>query len=119
MSCDGGAAKESEVSGVIASNTRHLANFLAFTKSNCGDGFFELMELNAGFFRQTAHNVSALLGARFYNPSHPVRTQRVHIRLNDPQDLMIDGEFYEDVVSIDIQILPSALACGRRVQLSL
>jgi len=117
-SCGNGIALKRRVSGLIANNTRHLANFLAFPKSNCADGFFELMELSAGFFWQTAHNVSALLGARFYNPCQPVTTQRAYVRLDDPQDLMIDGEFYEDTVSIRIQILPSALACSRRIQLT-
>lgn len=118
ISYGNGIALKKEVSGLIANNTRHLANFLAFPKSDCGDGFFELMELSAGFFRQAAHNASALLGARFYNPCRPVRMQGVCVRLNNPQDLMIDGEFYEDVLSIRIQILPSALACSRRIQLT-
>ena len=100
--------------GLVIGNTRHLANFLAFPDGSCQDGFFDVMELDAGFFRQNLHNVSALLGSRFCGPSALVRTRSAQIRLEAPQPLLIDGEIFPDVVSMDVRILPRELACNWR-----
>ena len=43
---------ERRVTGFLASNTRHVANFcLAFPNARPDDGFFEVMELTSGFIR--------------------------------------------------------------------
>jgi diacylglycerol kinase (ATP) len=114
ISCEHGYGRKENLKGVIASNTRYVANFLAFPEASCCDGYFDLMELNAGYFGQILHNLSTLTEKDFRNPFNLIRTRSTRLQLQEPQELLIDGEFYPDVVSIDIRILPRALACSRR-----
>jgi diacylglycerol kinase family enzyme len=104
--------REVRLSGFIANNTRYLANFLAFHQASCADGLFEIMEMDAGLAKQAAHNLSALSGTRFYEPYPHVQARTAQLCLETPQDLMIDGEVFPAVLSVDIQILPAALACN-------
>jgi diacylglycerol kinase (ATP) len=114
---EGGCARELRLSGFIANNTRHLANFLAFRGGDCSDGLFEIMEMNAGRAKQTAHNLSALSRMGVYEPYPPKQVRSAEVCLETPQDLMIDGEILHDVISFNIGILPSALVCnGPRTQ---
>jgi diacylglycerol kinase (ATP) len=106
------APRDVRLSGFIANNTRHLANFVGFLKSSFCDGQFEVMEMNGGVLKQNAHNLSALSGTGFYEP-HPVRhTTTARLQLEAPQILMMDGEVIPNIVSIRVDILPSALACN-------
>ena len=105
-------SREVRLSGFIANNTRYLANFLAFHQGSCSDGLFEIMEMDAGLLKQTTHNLSALSGTRVYEPYPHMQASSAHVRLETPQDLMIDGEVFQAVLSLDIQILPAALACN-------
>ena len=109
---DGGIARDLRLSGFIANNTRHLANFLAFHQGNCSDGLFEVMEMSAGRVKQAAHNLSALSGKRAYEPYPPRQARSARLSLEAPRNLMIDGEIFPNVVSLDIRILPSALECN-------
>jgi len=106
------AQRVSELSGFIANNTRHVANFLAFRQASCSDGIFEVMEMDAGLAKQTLHNLSALSGTGAYEPYAPRQTTCAHVQLESPQNLMIDGEIIPDVVSVGIRILPSAVRCN-------
>lgn len=103
--------KEVRLTGFIANNTRYLANFLAFHHGSCRDGLFEVMEMDAGFLKQTMHNVAALSGTRVYEPYSRMQARSAQLLLETPQELMLDGEFFRDVLSLNIRILPSALAC--------
>ena len=114
ISCEHGRAQRKCLKGIIANNTRYIANFLAFPKASCCDGYFDLMELNAGYFSQNVHNLSALTGTSLEGSFNLSRARRTRFVLQEPQELMIDGEFYPDVMSIDIRILPRVLACNKR-----
>jgi diacylglycerol kinase family enzyme len=114
ISCEHGRVQRKRLKGIIANNTRYVANFLAFPRASCCDGYFDLMELNAGYLSQNVHNLSALTGTSFNGSFDLSRARRTRLLLQEPQELMIDGEFYPDVMSIDIRILPRALACSRR-----
>jgi diacylglycerol kinase family enzyme len=106
------ARREVRWSGFIANNTRHLANFVAFRNASLCDGQFEVMEMNGGAVKQTAHNLSALSGTGYYEP-HPVKqTTTTQLYLESPQNLMMDGEIVPNVLSIRVNILPAALACN-------
>lgn len=106
------APREVWLSGFIANNTRHVANFQAFRLASCSDGLFETMEMDAGLAKQTLHNLSALLGTGAYEPYTPMQARNAKIQLDTPQNLMIDGELFPHAVSVDIRILPSALVCN-------
>ncbi len=95
----------------IANNTRHVANFLVFPEASCRDGFIDLLELVCGFIGQSLHNISALLGSSLFRRDHLSRATNLQIRLREPQDIMIDGEIFPDIVSVHIRMMATALAC--------
>lgn len=105
-------ARDVRLSGFAANNTRHVANFMAFRQASFCDGRFETMEMNAGLIKQTAHNLSALSQTGLYEPYPLHQTTNAHLQLEHPQVLMMDGEIVPNVVAIQIDILPSALACN-------
>jgi diacylglycerol kinase family enzyme len=105
-----GDAACAQLTGFIASNTQHLANFMALPRASCRDGLFDVMELRATYFAQLAHNLSALSSLGFYNPVEPRQTAEISVRLERPQPLMIDGELHPDVAAFQIRLLPSAAA---------
>jgi diacylglycerol kinase family enzyme len=111
ISREDGSPQKTSLKFFIANNTRHAANFLVSPGANCRDGFIDLLELDAGFLAQTFHNVSALLGSGLFRRNHLSRAKSIHLRLQEPQELMIDGEILPDIISVRIQILPLALAC--------
>jgi diacylglycerol kinase (ATP) len=111
---ENGSRKETRLKLFIASNTRHLANFRVFPEASCRDGFIDLLELDSGFFQQSIHNISGLFGSTLFRRDHVSRAKSIGLRLQQPQELLIDGEIIPDVVSIRIRIMPMALACIHR-----
>jgi diacylglycerol kinase (ATP) len=107
-----GIPREVRLSGFIANNTQHLANFLTFRNGSCCDGRFEVMEMDAGMVKQTMHNLSALSGTGVYEPYADKQAASAKVTLETPQHLMLDGEILPDVVAFDIRILPAALECN-------
>lgn len=107
-----GPAREVRLSGFIANNTRHLANFVVFRNADCRDGMFDVMEMDAGVVMQTMHNLSALSGTGAYEPYASMQARSAKLRLQQPQTLMLDGELLPDVVAIDVRLLPAALECN-------
>jgi diacylglycerol kinase (ATP) len=107
-----GDSREVRLSGFIANNTRHLANFMTFDRASCGDGLFEVMEMDAGLVKQTLHNLSALSGTGAYEPYPNRQTRIARVRLETAQDLMMDGEIFPGVVAFEVRILPAALECN-------
>ncbi len=109
----GESGRELWLSGLIANNTHHIANFHGYPEAHCADGVFEVMEMDGGMPRQTAHNLSALSGTGIYQP-YPLRqTTAARVHLKTPQDLMLDGEIFPCAVDVEIRLLPAALACNR------
>ena len=104
--------KDVHLTGFIANNTRHIASFVAFRKASFSDGLFDTMEMTAGMLRQTLHNASAISGAGAYEPCAFAKTNSATLQLETPQDLVLDGEIFPDVVQVEIKVLPSALACN-------
>ena len=109
---DDEAARDVRLSGFVANNTRHVANFVAFRGGSCRDGTFDVMEMDAGVVKQGMHNVSALSGTGVYEPYPQRQARRAQVWLEAPQGLMLDGEMFPDVVALDVQILPRALECN-------
>jgi diacylglycerol kinase (ATP) len=109
---DDGPARDVRLSGFVANNTRHVANFVAFRGGDCCDGTFDVMEMDAGVVKQAVHNVSALSGTGVYEPYPRRQARRAQVGLEAPQSLMLDGELFPDVVALDVRILPRALECN-------
>jgi diacylglycerol kinase family enzyme len=104
-----GGSVEKCLTGFVANNTRYLGNFLALPGARCHDGHFDVMEMRAGFIRQSVHNLSALSRLQFYNPVRLTAMTRVALTLKRPQELMVDGELFEDVISLQIGLRESAV----------
>jgi diacylglycerol kinase family enzyme len=104
-----GAVHERCLTGVIANNTRHVANFVGFPSASAVDGAFDLMEMRVGMLRQSLHNVSALTQLHFYQPATLRRSTSVSVALGQPSDLLVDGELFTGVMAVDITIRPGAL----------
>jgi diacylglycerol kinase family enzyme len=103
---------ERRLTGFLASNTRHAANFEVFPHARYNDGSFEVMELMAGFAKQSLHNLSSLSQLRFYGPPARGKLTNVCVDCEEPCKLLVDGELYANVVSLEIRVLPAALACA-------
>jgi len=104
------------LTGFIASNTRHLGNFLSLPRASCHDGHFDVMELHSGFLRQTVHNLSMLSGLQFYSPATFATKTKTALALSRSQELMVDGELIAGVTSLRIRVQASAMefVCGRQ-----
>jgi diacylglycerol kinase family enzyme len=113
VTCSDEAPVEDRVTGVIASNTRHAASFVVFPEADCGDGTFEALELARGRVGQWLHNVSALTRIPLVAPRVRRGLERLRLDLREPHDLLVVGEIQPGVVSVDIVILPRALALAR------
>lgn len=112
VSYDGFPMQTRSLTGFIANNTRHLANFVGFPDAACDDGWFDVVELDAGFAKQTLHNLSALRGSR--SPAaRPFRCQTIEARLAEPARVMVDGQIYSGVTGLSMRVAPAALECHR------
>jgi len=102
------------LTGFIANNTRHLGNFLSLPAASCHDGHFDVMELHAGFLRQNVHNLSMLSGLQFYSPVTFASKTSTSLALSRSQELMVDGELFPGVTSLQIRLQASAaeFVCG-------
>lgn len=97
------------LTGLVASNTRHLANFVAVPHACCHDGHFDVMEMSSDFLHQTLHNISALSGLQFYSPVALKPMTSLNIVLKRPEELMIDGELFGNVASLNVRVRAAAV----------
>jgi diacylglycerol kinase family enzyme len=98
------------LTGIVANNTRHMANFVGAPAASCGDGEFDILRLRAGYFGQAAHNLSAISRLGFYQPVKPEKARALSVELQRPERLMIDGELFEDVIAFEVRVLPGAVS---------
>ncbi len=99
------------LSGMLINNTRHAGNFCAFKDASPCDSMFDVMELNAGFFRQSLHNLSVLSEKYFYEPGITRRARSLSVTGDSPFDLMVDGEIVEDVLNVEIKLSDAKISC--------
>jgi hypothetical protein len=108
----GDSVRAARLTGWLATNTRYVANFLAAAGADCSDGRFEALELGAGYFRQGLHNLAAL-ARQSYAPVAPRPTSVAHLAFDQPRTLLIDGELFRSVQSVDIEVVRGAVNCAR------
>jgi len=114
LAYDRGVPESKSLTGLILSNTRYVGNFLAFPKASLQDGSFDVVELNADFWRQNFHNLAVLAKRYSYLPTLPKSAASLLLRLESPQDLMIDGEIYPGIVYAEIRVSPKKLTCYQK-----
>lgn len=107
-----GRANEVRLTGLVANNTRHIANFLALPRARLSDGVFDVLELRQGYIGQGLHNLSAVLQSG-WTPVPPIPATRVQLSMMQPATLLVDGELHPDVIALDVRMLPAALTCSR------
>ncbi len=105
---DTDAIQRRSVTGIVINNTRYLANFLAFPPASLSDGLSDVLESHVGWARQCLHNLSILSRRDFYHPARHSQTSRMHIRLDKPDMLMVDGELFDAVTEVKVSCLASA-----------
>jgi diacylglycerol kinase family enzyme len=110
---DGRSLHHRRLAGLIISNTRHLANFVAFPNADWADGRLDVMEMCAGPVVQNARNLSALCGVDLCAPAPIEQVHTVRLRFALPADVMIDGEIFDRLSALEVRILPGALRCRR------
>lgn len=108
---DSFAPRQKFIKGIMLTNTHHTANFVCLPDTTCDDGKAEAIEFNAGAFGQILHNISVLTKQYFVDPYFNTTFKHLKVELEQPDSLMIDGEIYEDVMSLEVELLPSALNC--------
>jgi diacylglycerol kinase (ATP) len=110
---DDGAPTKTRLNGLIVSNSRHLANFVAFPEADLTDRYLDLMELSAGPLSQNLRNLSALAGIDFCRPAPIRKIRHLRVSLRNHAAIMIDGEIFEDVVEFEATVAPRAIRCRR------
>ncbi|MBN2011143.1 hypothetical protein JW960_17490 [candidate division KSB1 bacterium] len=96
---------------LVVNNTSYAGKFLLFPNAVVDDGYFDIAESNAGFFKQNVHNIAVFSKTYFYDPSHIRKAHSLTIELESPHSVMIDGEIFSSVLNIKITILPHVLSC--------
>ncbi len=101
------------VTGLLVSNTRHAANFTVFPAASYCDGSIEVMELRAGYLGQSLHNLSTLSGVPLRRPPAIKGIARVSVTCLRPQTLLVDGELFSSVVSLEVCVQPNVLSVSQ------
>ncbi len=111
VSIDGNKHLEGRLSNLMVNNTRHAGNFSAFRGSKLGDGHLEILLARADPLQQMLHNVAVLTKTYFYQTAAEIPAHQLELTLPFPQRLMIDGELWEDVRELKLEVLPECLQC--------
>ncbi len=107
---DGSSAVSKDLKGILVNNTRHVGGFTAIREAQLDDGLVDVLELNAGYFSQTAHNSSEVTGLGIWRPARHVQFSEATVRAEEPLLLMLDGELVPGIVGVDVKLLPRALS---------
>ena len=108
---DNGPGVRKRLTGLMVQNTRHAGNFEVSPGARSNDGFFDIVETDAGFVGQTLHSVSVLSRTHFFRPAGTGCAATMRIEPETPQLLMIDGELLTGIVDIGITVVPRRLKC--------
>ncbi len=103
------------LTGLLVNNPPYLADFMYSPEVSLDDGYFEVIEMRGGSFQQTLYNISVLLKSNRYAPGILWRTASLHVVLEEPRYLMLDGEMFPHIIQVDIQIVPQILACCSKI----
>jgi diacylglycerol kinase family enzyme len=109
LQCDDGESESRELTGVVISNSRYVGPFLGFPSSNLCDGICHTVEMRVGRLRQTLHNLSSLSAFGFYEPLARRDVRSIHVTLEEPALLKIDGELRDSVREIRGRVHPGAV----------
>jgi diacylglycerol kinase family enzyme len=102
------AMQRRKLTGIVINNTRYLANFLVFPRASLSDGLVDVLESRVGWTGQCLHNLSILTRRNFYDPVRRCQTPKLHICLDKPGSLMIDGERFNAVSELRVRCLAAA-----------
>lgn len=97
--------------GLVVSNTRHLANFRALPDADPRDGLLDVMEQCCHWPRQLLYNLAVFANSRACGPLSLRQVAAECIELAEPRTLMADGELLEGVVRVAVECRPGAVIC--------
>lgn len=98
--------------GIVINNTRHLANFRGLPDADVHDGKLDVMELDAGWWRQLLHNSAVLAGCRCFGPRRLTQVREVNVTFDEPCTVMLDGELWPRVAQLAVACRPGAVRCA-------
>jgi diacylglycerol kinase (ATP) len=98
--------------GIVINNTAHLANFRGLPDATLQDGKLDVMELDAGWWRQLLHNLSVLAGRRRHGSAQLLQSRSVSVTFDEPCTIMADGELWPGVRRLEVHCRPSAVRCA-------
>lgn len=111
ISYDSTPPQKKIIKGIMLTNTHNTANFVCLPNTACNDGKAEAIEFNYRPFKQILYNISVLTKKYFIHPYFNTTFNQLKLELEQPDLLMIDGEIYEDVMSLEVKLLPGSLNC--------
>jgi len=100
--------EEIEFTNFIINNTKYAGNVCIFPRADLGDSLFNLFFARTNVFTQQLWNVAVATKTYFYYPGEKAAS-KLHIILNRPCSLMLDGEIINPVKEIEYSIAPQKL----------
>jgi diacylglycerol kinase (ATP) len=111
MSIDGGPEAAVQLTGILANNTGHIGNALAFPGASLADGMLDVFSLERAWPRQCLHNLQMVTGWPIRGVPAPWRARRLRLRCSQPEVAMLDGELIGGIRELELACHPAAATC--------
>jgi len=107
---DDEAWQERRLTTLVVHNTTWLARFQFFPEARIDDGRLDVLSGRRSVLGQLFEDLSILLRNDWFIRSEHRQARRVSVELFQPQRLMVDGDPYPDVESVDYEVEPARLS---------
>ena len=108
ISIDNSSFRDIEFTNFLINNAKHAGNTCVFPKADLRDSRLNILCAKTNALTQYLWNVSIITKTYFYYPGEKV-ANRLHITLQKPSSLMLDGEIYDSVKEIEYSVMPQRL----------
>jgi len=109
VSIDNSADSMLSLSTVLINNTSRIGHLKVFKEADLFDGKFNIWLSNGGLIRQMLWNLGIITRTFFYDSASKSVAEQLSLKLKEPSRLMIDGETFDDVLSVQFQIAEERL----------
>jgi diacylglycerol kinase family enzyme len=110
MRRDDQATRDITPTNILVNNSRYAGDFLAFPNALIDDGKADFVVARAGFFSQTAHNLSILSQSFLYETSPAFTANFAEFVLEEDRMLMLDGEIVPGIISASFSLKKGILS---------
>jgi len=98
------------LSTILINNTSRIGHLKVFKEADLFDGKLNIWLNNGGLIGQMLWNLGIITGTFFYDSASRYVVDRLSFKSKEPSRLMIDGETFNDVLSVQFQIAEERLA---------